>query len=84
MLFNWHGNCWSSCMVYLSKYIMSTQTNKTTNQTNDKRRAHANGSSWEAPTTQIHAVILWDEAGSTRRTGSGNLIQVNITTESRG
>jgi hypothetical protein len=33
--------------------------------------SHAKGLVWDAPAVQTPAVILWDEAGSGRRTGSG-------------
>ncbi|MHB0986876.1 MAG: hypothetical protein ACYC05_14970 [Sulfuricella sp.] len=35
------------------------------------RAAHAKGFYWDAPAVQIPAVILWDESGNIRRTGSG-------------
>lgn len=34
--------------------------------------SHAKGLVWDAPAVQTPAVILWDEAGSGRRTGSGH------------
>jgi hypothetical protein len=70
-------------MDHPAKAIMTALTSKAAIQSSNKRRAHDYGSLREAPAKRILAVILWDESGSIRHTGSGNLTQVNVTTESR-
>lgn len=54
--------------------------NVTTSALSDEalKAAHARGLSWSAPAVLTPAVILWDESGNIRRTGSGG--QSNVTT----